>query len=365
MLVGCTTSGSGPATVANVEAPAAFARERLVGRWGVASFHTDKDRPRTEREARAQCNLPYTIAKGPTDGVMMHAADDPKLYELRLKGDRGGPDLSRLRVAAGLLAGSRDFVGDGQSHAHALRRSGREPALWNLRIRALQRLTIELKKRRTGICQNCERIRIDRCQCTGLRRLGLRSLLVFPFSSFMHKRGQPRRRRSRCSTSRGASQPRKSSSTDGPLRSPVRVLQVSRRACRHHVVTRRSGSSTSWETTVRCATASVSGEKGFSGPVGEGQPQGRVARLASAAGNDTRQPYLPRFMAGGPGNPMGAPARSISDRRYFASTAPTSRRRSGMPISSGCFRLANGDIIDLYERVPVGTKVVVRHGASL
>ena len=90
MLVSCTSSGSGPAPVANVEAPAAFARERLVGRWGVASFHTDKDRPRTEREARAQCNLPYTIAKGPTDGVMMHVADDPKLYELRLKGDRAG-----------------------------------------------------------------------------------------------------------------------------------------------------------------------------------------------------------------------------------------------------------------------------------
>ena len=156
MLVGCTTSGSGPATVANVEAPAAFARERLVGRWGVASFHTDKDRPRTEREARAQCSLPYTIAKGPTDGVMMHVADDPKLYELRLKGDSGGPDLSRLRGAAGRPAGSRDPVGDGQSHAHALRRSGREPALWNLRVRALQRLTIESKKRRTGICQNCE-----------------------------------------------------------------------------------------------------------------------------------------------------------------------------------------------------------------
>ena len=116
MLVGCTTSGSGPATVANVEAPAAFARERLVGRWGVASFHTDKDRPRTEREARAQCNLPYTIAKGPTDGVMMHVADDPKLYELETQGRQGGQDLSRLRGAAGRPAGSRDSVGDGQSH---------------------------------------------------------------------------------------------------------------------------------------------------------------------------------------------------------------------------------------------------------
>ena len=90
ILVGCTTSGESTVSAANVEAPAAFARERLIGRWGVASFHTDKDRPRTEREARAQCGQPYTIAKGPTDGVMMHVADDPKLYELRLKGNTAG-----------------------------------------------------------------------------------------------------------------------------------------------------------------------------------------------------------------------------------------------------------------------------------
>lgn len=89
-VTGCTvTSSEGPSSTA-VEAPTAFARERLIGRWGVASFHTDKDRQRTEREARTQCSLPYTIAKGPTDGVMMHVADDPKLYELRLKGDASG-----------------------------------------------------------------------------------------------------------------------------------------------------------------------------------------------------------------------------------------------------------------------------------
>ena len=87
---GCTTSGDTASPVASVEAPAAFARERLIGQWGVASFHDDKDRPRTEREARAQCGQPYRIAKGPTDGVMMHVADDPKLYELRLKGDSAG-----------------------------------------------------------------------------------------------------------------------------------------------------------------------------------------------------------------------------------------------------------------------------------
>jgi hypothetical protein len=90
LAAGCgLTPGETPPS-ASLAAPAAFERERLIGRWGVASFHDDKDRKRTEREAKAQCSLPYTIAKGPTDGVMMHVADDPKLYELRLKGDAAG-----------------------------------------------------------------------------------------------------------------------------------------------------------------------------------------------------------------------------------------------------------------------------------
>lgn len=90
IVAGCTLATDEAPPSAAVSAPAAFARERLVGRWGSASFHTDKDLKRTEREARAQCSLPYTIAEGPTDGVMMHVADDPKLHELRLKGDTAG-----------------------------------------------------------------------------------------------------------------------------------------------------------------------------------------------------------------------------------------------------------------------------------
>ena len=87
---GCASTANEASLSGSAEAPASFSRERLIGRWGVASFHTDKDRPRTEREAKAQCSLPYTIAKGPTDGVMMHVADDPKLHELRLKGGVAG-----------------------------------------------------------------------------------------------------------------------------------------------------------------------------------------------------------------------------------------------------------------------------------
>jgi hypothetical protein len=70
--------------------PSSIPADRLVGRWGIASYHQDKDRARTEKEARAQCRQPYAVTKGPRDGVMMHVADDAKLYELKLKGGPGG-----------------------------------------------------------------------------------------------------------------------------------------------------------------------------------------------------------------------------------------------------------------------------------
>ena len=73
-----------------------------------------------------------------------------------------------------------------------------------------------------------------------------------------------------------------------------------------------------------------------------------------------RQPYLPRFMAGGPGNPMGARALYIGGTVYriHGTNAPET---IGHAVSSGCFRLVNDDVTDLYNRVPVGTKVIVQH----
>ena len=77
-----------------------------------------------------------------------------------------------------------------------------------------------------------------------------------------------------------------------------------------------------------------------------------------------RQPYLPRFMAGGPGNPMGARALYLGATIYriHGTNQPET---IGHAVSSGCFRLANGDVIDLFDRVPVGTKVILRHGPSV
>lgn len=77
-----------------------------------------------------------------------------------------------------------------------------------------------------------------------------------------------------------------------------------------------------------------------------------------------RQPYLPRFMAGGPGNPMGARALYLGST-VFRIHGTNQPETIGEAISSGCFRLANGDIADLYERVPLGTKVIIRHKAML
>jgi lipoprotein-anchoring transpeptidase ErfK/SrfK len=71
-----------------------------------------------------------------------------------------------------------------------------------------------------------------------------------------------------------------------------------------------------------------------------------------------RQPYLPRFMAGGPGNPLGARAMYLggSVYRIHGTNDPST---IGHRVSSGCIRLTNEDVSDLYGRVNVGTKVVV------
>jgi lipoprotein-anchoring transpeptidase ErfK/SrfK len=71
-----------------------------------------------------------------------------------------------------------------------------------------------------------------------------------------------------------------------------------------------------------------------------------------------RQPYLPRHMAGGPGNPLGARAMYLGGTVYriHGTNAPET---IGTHVSSGCIRLTNDDVSDLYSRVNVGTRVIV------
>ena len=71
-----------------------------------------------------------------------------------------------------------------------------------------------------------------------------------------------------------------------------------------------------------------------------------------------RQPYLPRWMAGGEGNPLGARAIYLGSTVYriHGTNMPET---IGRKVSSGCIRMLNADVIDLYSRVNVGTKVLV------
>jgi lipoprotein-anchoring transpeptidase ErfK/SrfK len=71
-----------------------------------------------------------------------------------------------------------------------------------------------------------------------------------------------------------------------------------------------------------------------------------------------RRPDLPRHMEGGPENPLGARAMYLGSTLYriHGSNEPWT---IGTAVSSGCIRMRNEDVIDLYQRVKVGTKVVV------
>jgi lipoprotein-anchoring transpeptidase ErfK/SrfK len=74
-----------------------------------------------------------------------------------------------------------------------------------------------------------------------------------------------------------------------------------------------------------------------------------------------RQPYLPRFMAGGPGNPLGARAMYLGNTVYriHGTNQPST---IGKFVSSGCIGMLNEDVTDLFDRVKVGTRVVVLPG---
>jgi len=74
-----------------------------------------------------------------------------------------------------------------------------------------------------------------------------------------------------------------------------------------------------------------------------------------------RQPYLPRFMAGGDGNPLGARAMYLGNTVYriHGTNQPST---IGKFVSSGCIGMLNEDVSDLFDRVKVGTRVVVLPG---
>ena len=78
-----------PAAPTAVSLPSSIPAQDLVGRWGLAAYHKEDDRARTESAARGQCRQPYNITRGPSGGVVMHLPDQAQPTELSLK---GGPD---------------------------------------------------------------------------------------------------------------------------------------------------------------------------------------------------------------------------------------------------------------------------------
>ena len=94
-----------PATAAVEALPASIPAQDLVGRWGLAAYHKDEDRARTEAAARGQCKQPYNISRGPRGGVVMHLPDQAQPTELSLK---GGPD-------------GKNYIGPGEEPAGGAR----------------------------------------------------------------------------------------------------------------------------------------------------------------------------------------------------------------------------------------------------
>ena len=92
-LGGCATQQQSAPEIAEPAVqslPPAFPPKDLVGRWGLAAYHVESDKPRIEAAAQQACSNPYVIALGPSGGVMMHLPDQSTPSELALKGAPGG-----------------------------------------------------------------------------------------------------------------------------------------------------------------------------------------------------------------------------------------------------------------------------------
>jgi hypothetical protein len=112
LLAGCASEMSvspGPqvaAVPAGAPLPASIPAQDLVGRWGLAAYHKDEDRARTEAAARGQCRQPYNISRGSRGGIIMHLPDQSQPTELVLK---GGPDgKNYIGLAEEPAQGQRD-----------------------------------------------------------------------------------------------------------------------------------------------------------------------------------------------------------------------------------------------------------------
>jgi len=98
MLGGCSSFGSfsNPFTTAAAApppppvVPPSVQAEEIVGRWGLAAYHRDQDRARTQVAAKSQCTKPYSIEAAESGGVRMLGHDNPQMQDMTLKGSAEG-----------------------------------------------------------------------------------------------------------------------------------------------------------------------------------------------------------------------------------------------------------------------------------
>jgi hypothetical protein len=84
--------------------PPSLRAEDIVGRWGLASYHREQDRARTEVAARGQCTQPYVISRSPEGGILMLGHDNPTIQDMAIKGSVDG----KTYVGPGPASGSAD-----------------------------------------------------------------------------------------------------------------------------------------------------------------------------------------------------------------------------------------------------------------
>jgi hypothetical protein len=111
-LAGCSTSFNNPfaSTPPTPPPPAAavippsLRADDIVGRWGLASYHREQDRARTEAAAKGQCTQAYAINRSPSGGVMMLGHDNPQIQDMAIKGSVDG----KTYIGPGADPGSAD-----------------------------------------------------------------------------------------------------------------------------------------------------------------------------------------------------------------------------------------------------------------
>lgn len=112
-LGGCETTSfnfTNPFTMASASppppprVPPSIHAEEIVGKWGLAAYHRDQDRARTQNAARSQCGKPYEIQAAANGDVMMLGHDNPQVQEMVLKGSTDG----KTYVGPGEEPGSMD-----------------------------------------------------------------------------------------------------------------------------------------------------------------------------------------------------------------------------------------------------------------